>query len=133
MKTKQLKTKVLVFDKQPKYFMFKEWVKRNTTISPLEVNNPERAIDFVRQRNPEVILLGGDVDNDYKAALFCKLLIDNDLHKGRIIFISTWNAEEARVIRSMLPDAFYCPFCESLANIVKAKVKILRDEQRKKK
>ena len=114
-------TKVLVFDKWSKVELFKKYYGPTKTIKILYSYHPIEALEIVRNEDPDVILLGGDIYNDYKAAQFARLLVTNEYLKGRIVFSTTWDHEEAKVIRTMLPDVFYCPFSESLVNMVKLK------------
>ena len=131
--TKNIKTKILVFDQWKKGELFKEYLGKTQTLQVIQSYKPEEALELTLEHDPAIIVLGGDFDSNFKGASFCKLLIDNDLLKGRYSIITTWDAEEAEILRGLLPKVFYCPFCESLVNIVKTKAGHMRTNKLRKK
>lgn len=125
------KTKILIFDRYVKGEMLEEFLRKDTRIfRVIQSYEPKEALEEVIDKDIDIILLGGDVENELKTAAFAKLLIDNNLHKKPFILITTWDSDEARLLKAMLPDILYVPFCESVANIVKEKGKKIRINKR---
>jgi hypothetical protein len=60
------------------------------------------------------------------------MLLEWDLLKKKIIYISTWDADEARTLKDICRDSFYCPFSTVLANIVKSRVNAIVSNKQKK-
>jgi hypothetical protein len=119
-------TTILNFDKWSKCELFKEYLGRVRTIKCLYSYDVDEALKLIKEKKPDIILLGGDVSGEYKAAkLVGKMRLDKDIAPKifKKILITTWDSDEARLLRALLPHSFYCPFSESLANIVKQKSK----------
>jgi len=126
-------TKVLIFDKWSKAEMFKKWMKSTRTVRCLYCFDPSEAIKMVREERPEIILLGGDpINEDLNAPKFWNMMIETKMHKRVHVIISTWNTDEAQILRNMIPKAFYLPFSEPLANMVKAKARNIRLHKQRK-
>lgn len=119
-------TNILVYDRWSKYEMFKKWLKNSKYVRIFYFFDPDKALQESRITNFDIILLGGDVDDDNLGSVkLWNMLVENELHK-KDVYISTWNTDEARILKGMIPKAFYCPFSSVLANIVKDRAKNIR-------
>jgi hypothetical protein len=126
-------TKILVFDTRSKCELFKKWVNKTRTHKFIYTFDIEEAIAKIRSEGPDIILLGGDVNSeDYKAVTLWARIIHENLDKDKYVYISTWDPDEASVLRNLASDSLYCPFSESLANIVKIKASGIRKSREKK-
>jgi hypothetical protein len=119
---------VLVFDKMCKYNALKEWLGRSKSINLTYCFSPERAAPDILRGRYDIILMGGDVGTDEMKAvvLWGKLLAGEiDTRKMPYVYICTWDAEEARVLRDLIPHkkSFFCPFSSVLANMIKEKAR----------
>lgn len=126
---------VLVFDRWSKCELFKEYIgSRAKTLKCIYSFEYKDALEKIKKFKPEIILLGGDIDNDDLGSVILYTKMEElGLKTYKSLFISTWNVDEARILRDMIPDCFYIPFSESLANIVKLKARqIVNNRQRNK-
>lgn len=120
-------TNILVFDKWSKCELFKKYLGRTKTIKCHYSFDYNEAVEKIKKIQPEIILLGGDVDDEeLKSVILYNRMTEWELHKNKYIFISTWNADEARILRDMNKHSMYIPFSQTLANIVKEKAKHIR-------
>lgn len=126
-------TKILCFDKWSKCELFKKYYGRKVESEIIYSFDLNEAIEIIKTKQPKIILLGGDVDTDeLKSVQLYNRMNEWDLIRKKIIYISTWNTDEARILRDMDKRMMYCPFSESLANIVKERAKILNYQKRAK-
>lgn len=116
---------VLVFDRWSKCELFKEYIgTRAKTVRCIYSFEYKDALEKIKKNKPEIILLGGDVGNEeLGSVILYNKMNELGLKTYKSLFISTWNADEARILRDMIPNSFYCPFSETLANIVKEKAR----------
>lgn len=123
-------TNILVFDKSGKYKTFEKFFGKSKTVKILNSFQPHDAINLIKKYSPEIILLGGDPDDDkLRSVSLWYLMGEWALTKGREIYITTWNTDEARILKDMIPNSFYIPFCESIANIIKEKCQTIRGKK----
>lgn len=114
--------------------MFKGYLANSKYINIHYAADPDAGIKIIQKYQPQIILLGGDVDGDeFNAIKLLNMMNELALTKKRLIYISTWNTDEARLLKGMLPKSLYCPFSESLANIVKERAMIMRGNKLRKK
>lgn len=124
---------ILCLDKWSKGELFKEYAGKSKVARITHYSDPDKALKFIKENSPEIIVLGGDIEDDYMASVrLAYMLIENDLHRGKYIYISTWNPNEAKVVRNVLPKAFYIPFCESLVNTVMARAYLINSKKKAK-
>jgi len=119
-------TTILNFDRWSKCQLFKEYMGKVRTINFIYSYDPDEAYKIIKEKKPDIILLGGDVHSGYKAAtLIGKLKSDKEISPRifKNMLITTWDADEAQLLRDLLPKSFYCPFSKSIVNIVKQKSK----------
>jgi len=119
--------KILNFDKNNKNELLKEYLGRTKTAKLLNTQDVDEGLRMVKSKEPpDIILLGGDVDSgDKSLMLLGRMMVDKDIAPKtyKNILITTWDADEAYILRQLLKDTFYCPFSETLANILKQKIK----------
>lgn len=126
-------TNVLVFDKWSKCELFKTYLGRTKTIKCHYSFDYNEAIEKIKKIEPEIILLGGDVDDEeLKSVILYNRMAEWEINKNKYIFISTWNSDEARILRDMITHSMYIPFSKTLANVVKEKAKHIRSNKIKK-
>jgi len=125
---------VLVFDRWSKCELFKEYIgTRTKSLRCIYSFEYKDALEKIKKNKPEIILLGGDVDNEELGSVILYNKIEElNLKTYKSLFISTWNADEARILRDMIPNSFYCPFSETLANIVKEKARQINKTKKSK-
>lgn len=117
---------ILNFDKTGKNELLKEYLGKTRTIKLISTQDTEEALKVIKKKNPDIILLGGDVDNGDKSLILAgRMMSDKGIAPKtyKNILITTWDSEEAYLLRRLLKDTLYCPFSETLANILKQKVK----------
>jgi hypothetical protein len=126
-------TNVLVFDRWSKCELFKKYLGKTRTIKCHYSFDYNDALEKIKKFDIEIILLGGDVDDEeLKSVILYNRMSELDLLKNKYIFFSTWNADEARILRDMNNKILYVPFSETLANIVKIKCRGIETNKRKK-
>lgn len=130
--------KILCFDKWNKCELFKKYFGKTRIARVIYSFNPDEALKIVKDLKPEIILLGGDVlSPELKSVTLLNMMMEWELTKGKYIYISTWDPDEARILKDIIKKGFYCPFSETLANIVKARTQtisiIKRAKERKNK
>lgn len=114
-----MKTKVLFLDKPSRSVLFKEYLGKNKTLQLVSTNDPINAFKKIKDTNIDLIVLGGDIDGDYRSVVLANNLVDNNLSSNKHIFIATWDADEAKILRNIFPNALYMPFCRSLVDVIK--------------
>jgi chemotaxis response regulator CheB len=119
-------TNILVFDKWSKYELFKEYVGKRVRNMRFHYSfDPEDAIEKIKKIKPDILVLGGDVHSDEMKAVLLAGRMKAEKLWIKYTFISTWNPEEAETLRKMINKSFYCPFSQSLVNIVKKRAQNL--------
>lgn len=113
-------TNVLVFDKPQKCEQFKKYAGKSKFVNYICTYYPDEALKKAMKYRPEIIVLGGDVASEnFKAVCLWNMMDEWELIKKKIVYISTWDTDEARILKDMVKGSFYLPFSKSLANIVK--------------
>jgi len=125
--------KVFCFDHFNKYELLKTYLKNCRTIGLYYSYDVEDAVQAIKKIKPDIILYGGHFDTeDWKSVRLWHRLLEEVLnYKDIYPIITTWNADEARAMKTIAPKAFYVPFSESLANIVKTKARMINGRKRK--
>ena len=125
--------KVFCFDEHNKFELLKDYLKGCRTLSVYYSYDVEGAVQNIKKIKPDIILYGGDYDNDdWKAPRLWHRLTEEVLNYKKIYtIITTWNADEAKAMKALAPKAFYLPFSESLANIVKTKARMINGKKKK--
>lgn len=126
------KTSILCFDTPSKCKLFKKSLGNVRNISITETHNPDVALRELLLKKHDVILLGGDVaDESYKSAALYHMMEEWDIHKSARIYITSWNVEEARILRSMSKNSVYIPMCDTVGKMVRTTVYGKRAKQNK--
>ena len=125
--------KVFCFDQFNKYELLKTYLKNCRTIGLYYSYDVEDAVQAIKKIKPDIILYGGHFDTeDWKSVRLWHRLLEEVLnYKDIYPIITTWNADEARAMKTISPKSFYVPFSESLANIVKTKARMINGRKRK--
>lgn len=112
--------KVVVFDCLDKFNLMKGWLKKKTSIFPVYASNPDLVIRKLTSRGFDALLLGGDIEDGQERALkLAGQLVSRDLVRFLpFTLITTWDTDEARAVKGMIPKALYVPFSRVVANMV---------------
>lgn len=130
---------ILCFDRWSKTELFKKYYGKSKHVQVLYSYDPDEAIRMIKEKNPKFIILGGDVqEQGLKSVQLYYMMEELELNRKREFYISTWDTDEARTLKDMISDSFYCPFSKTLANIVKKKAqwhrnKIVEKERKERK
>lgn len=125
--------KVFCFDQFNKYELLKSYLKGCKTIQLYYSYDVEEAAQKIKKIKPDILLYGGDFNSEeWKAPQLWHRVIEEVLdYRNIYTIITTWNSDEARAMKAVSPKSFYLPFCESLANVVKTRARIINTRKRK--
>lgn len=129
MKT-PIKAHVLCYDSKSKCQMFEEFLGEQKLIKVVYVHDPDKALNELKMKKPDILLLGGDVGGS-GAGAFYQMAEEWNLHRNICTYITTWDTNEAELLRRLTPRSSYVPFCQSLTNIVKERCRQIRSRKRK--
>jgi hypothetical protein len=128
-----MKTRILCFDTPRKCKDFQGFLGKSKLIDLTSTYSPDEALQKMLQKPYDVILLGGDADkNELKSAALYHMMEEWECHKRPHIYITTWDTEEAKILRTMSKKSLYVPFSEVLGKIVKTLSAKIRVDKRKK-
>ena len=120
---------ILCFDRFCKWELFKKYYGNSKHAKVLYCYDPDDAVKLIKEKDPKFIILGGDVKEEgLRSVQLYYMMEEFELTRKRYFYISTWDTEEARILKDMIKGSFYCPFSETLVNIVKERAQSHRDK-----
>jgi len=123
--------KILLFDTLTKCKLFQEYAGKSKFIEYYCTHDPDRALTITKLHRPEIIVIGGEMEDDrFVGVHFYNMLVEWNLAKRPRIYISSWNPDEAKLLRK-LSKAFYCPFSNVLAKTIKNAALNIRKDRKK--
>lgn len=99
--------------------MFRKGFAKHSEIALKHSLSPSESITYIKQNNPLCVVFGGDIGSTNSLELVSMMIRQKLISPDVFYLITTWDADEARALKGLLPHSLYVPFCSKTANLVK--------------